>query len=91
MSSTAAVDVATTGLPGDILMVSDAENFRTLAAIHPLVDLRSFIDEATLLGDFGPHLVSLVANRRRWRVAQRVRCHRRRALSREFQGVGVDE
>jgi alpha-glucoside transport system substrate-binding protein len=58
-SSTATVDVATTGLPGDILLVSDASQLPDLAAIHPLIDLRSFIDEATLLEDYGPHLVSL--------------------------------
>ena len=49
----------TTGLPGDILLVNDPRQLPDLAAIHPLVDLRSFIDEATLLDDYGPHLVSL--------------------------------
>ena len=47
------------GLPGDILVVNDVGQLPDLAAIHPLVDLRSFLDEATLLDDYGPHLVSL--------------------------------
>jgi alpha-glucoside transport system substrate-binding protein len=57
--STAAVDIAATGLPGDIVAISDASEIPRLAAIHPLLDLRSFIDEARLLDDYGPHLVSL--------------------------------
>ena len=91
VSSTAAVDVAATGLPGDILMVSDARQLPDLAAIHPLIDLRSFVDEATLLDDYGPHLVSLsrIGDDGVWPSKSGPDLWSVRLA--EFEGIGVDE
>jgi alpha-glucoside transport system substrate-binding protein len=46
------------GLPSDIFVI-DAKDMPELSAVHPLLDLRAFLDEATLLEDYGAHLLSL--------------------------------
>ncbi len=50
-------ELDTQGLTGDILM-SDPARLPELAAAHLLVDLRPFIDEATMVDDYGAYLVS---------------------------------
>jgi serine/threonine protein kinase/DNA-binding SARP family transcriptional activator len=55
---TSATELASEALPGDILVINPSD-LSELAAIHPMLDLRPFVDEATLLDDYGTHLVSL--------------------------------
>ncbi len=51
-------DMVSQGLTDDILVIGPSE-LPNLSAVHRLVDLRPFVDEAALLDDYGPHLVSL--------------------------------
>ncbi len=51
-------EAATQGFPGDIFVLSSDE-LGEFSAVHPLIDLRPFIDEATMLDDYGSYLVSL--------------------------------
>ncbi len=51
-------EAVTQGFPGDIFVISEDE-LGELSAAHPLIDLRPFIDEATMLDDYGSYLVSL--------------------------------
>jgi hypothetical protein len=51
-------EAVTQGFPGDIFVISP-EELREFSAVHPLIDVRPFIDEATMLDDYGPYLVSL--------------------------------
>ncbi|HSB86345.1 MAG TPA: protein kinase [Ilumatobacteraceae bacterium] len=46
------------GFPGDIFVV-DPRDLRELSDVHPLIDVRAFVDEQTMLADYGAHLVSL--------------------------------
>jgi alpha-glucoside transport system substrate-binding protein len=53
-----AAEQATQELPGDIFVIGASE-LPKFSTAHPLVDLRPFVDETTMLGDYGAHLVSL--------------------------------
>ncbi len=53
-----AASFAADGFPTDI-WTGDPRGLRDLSAVRPLIDLRPFVDEATLLDDYGAHLVSL--------------------------------
>jgi len=46
------------GLPADIFVI-DPNDVLELSTVHRLVDLRAFLDEATLLQDYGARLLSL--------------------------------